>query len=61
MSKCVSCIAAKYHGPLSHLSACDTNLGLRGWSPPFWPLPLVMLVSDGFPIEYCIRYCSPPK
>src|SRR5882762_781735 len=54
MSKCVSCIAAKYHGPLSHLSACDTNLGLRAGSP-------VVEVSLGLPTEYCIRYCNPPK
>src|SRR6267378_1802383 len=54
MSKCVSCIAAKYHGPLSHLSACDTNLGLRAGSP-------VVEVSLGLPMEYCIRYCNPPK
>src|SRR6267378_111221 len=52
MSKCVSCITAAYHGPLSHLSAIETNLGLR---------VEVCEVSDGFPVEYCTKYCNPPK
>src|SRR6267378_3461825 len=52
MSKWVSCITAAYHGPLSHLSAIETNLGLR---------VAVCEVSDGLPVEYCTKYCNPPK